>query len=210
MSRVVSEYGVRGFLHEPESGSQNALVLTHGAGANCEAPFLVAVANAFEERGWMVLRYDLPFRQARPKGPPFPAQADADRDGLNTAIDYVRPFAQRIFLSGHSYGGRQASILAAETRKREAWGVEALLLLSYPLHPPAKPSQLRTAHFPALWTPSLFVHGGKDGFGTPDEMSAALELIPGRHALHLLKSEGHGLASKHADAIAEAFVKFVA
>ncbi len=208
MSRVVSEEGVRGFLHEPEAESGNALVLTHGAGANSEAPLLVALGKAFEDRGWVVFRYDLPFRQVRAKGPPFPAQAAADRQGINTAIDFVRPLAQRIFLGGHSYGGRQASMLAAEKKKREAWGVEALLLLSYPLHPPAKPDQLRNAHFPALWIPSMFIHGTKDGFGTPEEMETALEVVPGRHELHLMKSEGHGLAVKHAANIADAFITF--
>ncbi len=209
MSRAVAEDGVRGFLHEPEESNGTALVVTHGAGSNCEAPLLVALANAFEALGWVVLRCDLPFRQVRPKGPPFPLQAGADRDGLDTAIDFIRPMAQRLFLGGHSYGGRQATMLAAETRKREVWGVEALLLLSYPLHPPAKPDQLRTAHFRSLWTPSFFVHGGKDGFGTPAEMESALALIPGRHLLHLLKREGHGLAAKHATAIANAFAEFV-
>jgi len=184
--------------------------LTHGAGANSEAPLLVALAKAFGERGWIVFRYDLPFRQMRPKGPPFPAQAAADREGLDTAIDFLRPLAQRLFLGGHSYGGRQASMLAAEHKKREAWGVEALLLLSYPLHPPAKPDQLRTAHFPALWTPSLFFHGTKDGFGTPEEMETALKAVPGRHELHLMKGEGHGLAAKQAEKVADAFLEFVA
>ena len=209
MSSPVSEAGVRGFLHEPAAPNGSGLVLTHGAGANCEAALLVALAKAFEERGWVVLRCDLPFRQIRLKGPPFPAQGAADRAGLNTAIDYIRPRAQRLFLGGHSYGGRQATMLAAETKKqRDAWGVEALILLSYPLHPPAKPEQMRTAHFPALWTPALFFHGTKDGFGTPDEMENAIEMIPARHELRLMKGEGHGLATKHAATIAEAFIQF--
>ncbi|MEO8028914.1 MAG: alpha/beta family hydrolase [Bryobacteraceae bacterium] len=207
--RAVSEDGVRGFLHEPAAPTGDALVLTHGAGANCDTALLIAVAKAFEERGWVVLRCDLPFRQMRPKGPPFPAQAAADRQGLNDAVDYVRPLADSVFLGGHSYGGRQASILASETKKLDEWGVGALLLLSYPLHPPAKPEQLRTVHFPKLWAPSLFVSGTKDGFGTPEEMESALSLIPGRHELHLLKGEGHGLGTKHASAIADAFVDFV-
>ena len=51
----------------------------------------------------------------------------------------------QVWLGGHSYGGRQASMLAAETPGL----VDRLLLLSYPLHPPGKPTQLRTAHFPS-------------------------------------------------------------
>ena len=76
----------------------------------------------------------------------------------------------------------------------EAPGVaEALLLLSYPLHPPDKPAQLRTAHFPQLRTPALFVSGTKDPFGSPDELRAALELVPGQHELRLIENAGHDL-----------------
>src|SRR5512133_2119507 len=67
---------VRGFLHTPASPNGDALILTHGAGANCESPLLVAVADAFRESGFTVLRCDLPFRQVRPHGPPPPGSAD--------------------------------------------------------------------------------------------------------------------------------------
>jgi predicted alpha/beta-hydrolase family hydrolase len=70
---------------------------------------------------------------------------------------------------------------------------DALLLLSYPLHIPDKPEQLRTEHFPRLRTPALFIHGTKDPFGTPDEMRKALALIPGRHELQLVAGAGHDL-----------------
>ena len=94
-----------------------------------------------------------------------------------------------VVLGGHSYGGRQATMLAAE----EPGLVESLLLLSYPLHPPNKPTQLRTAHFPDLRTPALFVHGTKDPFGTIDEMRAATAIIPARTGLLPLDGLGHDL-----------------
>jgi hypothetical protein len=71
--------------------------------------------------------------------------------------------------------------------------VEALLLLSYPLHPPRRPEQLRTQHFAHLQTPALFVHGTRDGFGSIDEMSAALALIPARTKLLPVEGAGHEL-----------------
>jgi hypothetical protein len=71
--------------------------------------------------------------------------------------------------------------------------VEALLLLSYPLHPPRRPDQLRTQHWPRLQTPALFVHGARDGFGSLDEMTAALALIPARTQLLPVESAGHEL-----------------
>lgn len=71
---------------------------------------------------------------------------------------------------------------------------DALLLLSYPLHPPDKPAQLRTGHLPQLLTPSLFVHGTKDPFGSIAEMEAALQLIPARTQLEVIEGTGHDLA----------------
>jgi predicted alpha/beta-hydrolase family hydrolase len=97
-----------------------------------------------------------------------------------------------MFLGGHSYGGRQASMLAAA----EPGLVDRLLLLSYPLHPPKKPGELRTGHFPALQTPAMFVHGTRDGFGSVSEMAAALGLIRARTELVPIASAGHELLTK--------------
>jgi len=178
---------VRGVLH-PADGA-DGLVLTHGAGGNKDAPLLVAVANAFAERGVTVLRCDLPYRQVRARGAPSPSGAARDRDGLRTALAVLRTrVTGRLFLGGHSYGGRQASILIAG----EPTLATALLLQSYPLHPPGRPGDLRTAHLPALRTATLFVHGTTDPFGTPEELEAARTLIPAPTRL-LSVSAGHDL-----------------
>jgi uncharacterized protein len=209
-SDLSAEPAVRGFLHEPAQPSGDGLVLTHGAGANCQSKLLVALANAFSNAGYLVLRCDLPFRQSRPNGPPFPAMAARDREGLRRAVDVLRSKTPgRIFLGGHSYGGRQGSMLAAEQPQL----VAGLLLLSYPLHPPRKPAELRTAHFPQLKTPSLFVHGGRDPFGSHDEMKAALALIPAQTLLLEIEGAGHELLGKKTEKnlqsrIAQAFLEF--
>ncbi|HLY18439.1 MAG TPA: alpha/beta family hydrolase [Bryobacteraceae bacterium] len=188
---------VRGFLHTPAAPSGDGLVLTHGAGSNAGAPLLVAVADALAASGITVLRCDLPFRQARPHGPPFPAMAPQDRAGLARAVLLLRSrVSARVFLGGHSYGGRQASMLAAEQPERAA----GLLLLSYPLHPPRRPADLRTAHFPQLATPALFVHGTRDPFGSIEEMRAALELIRAPHELAAIDGAGHDLGGKRSGA----------
>jgi uncharacterized protein len=183
---------VRGFWHDAavESGgaAKGVLVLAHGAGSNAAAPVLIAVADAFAAAGYAVLRCDLPFRQARPHGPPSPAMAARDREGLENAVLAVRG-PGRVIMGGHSYGGRQASMLAAE----KPGLVDALLLLSYPLHPPRKPDQLRTAHFPQLRTPALFVHGGRDPFGSIEEVGNAIALIPARTQLVEIARAGHDL-----------------
>src|SRR5271166_4199602 len=172
----------------------NLLLLTHGAGSNRNAPLLVALANAFSELGVEVLRYDLAFRQDRPKGPPRPGDAARDREGLREQILKMREKqSEQLWLGGHSYGGRQSSMLAAE-----APGLaDRLLLLSYPLHPPGKPEQLRTAHFPKLNTPVLFVHGSRDPFGTLKELRSAIKLIPARVELMEIEGAGHDLGRNH-------------
>lgn len=201
---------VRGFLHRPERDRADGLVLTHGAGANAQSPLLTAVAEAFCTAGLMVLRCDLPFRQARPHGPPPRGSAERDQQGLRAAVAAMRrQTGGRIFLGGHSYGGRQASMLVAGERDV----AEALLLLSYPLHPPRHFDQLRTVHFPQLNTPGLFIHGMRDPFGSIAEMEAALALIPARTQLHSVEGAGHELLSRAnreslPRTIVEAFVEF--
>lgn len=181
--------GVSGFLYRPAK-AQSGLALTHGAGANCDAPLLVAVASAFASAGVCVLRCDLPFRQARPAGPPHPSKAAADRAGLKAAVAVLRSMSLgTVYLGGHSYGGRQASMLAAE----EPELADALLLLSYPLHPPAKPDKLRTDHFSALWTRTVFVHGSSDPFGTIPELEKAMKIIPAPTTLMVIEKAGHDL-----------------
>lgn len=185
---------VRGFLHRPARPSGDGLVLTHGAGGNCRDPLLVALADAFAADGLMVLRCDLPYRQARPSGPPAPAGAARDRAGLGHALDTLKPLAPRHrFLGGKSYGGRQASLLIAE----EPDGATALLLLSYPLHPPGKPLDVRTEHLPRVRRPVLFVHGDRDPFGTLEELEMARALIPAKTDL-LVVEGGHDLGYSRA------------
>lgn len=181
---------VRGFLHRPPGPPARGLVLTHGAGSDCDSPILVAVAVAFARAGFTVLRCDLPFRQARAVGPPSPATATRDRGGLRRAVAVLRSLViGLVSLGGHSYGGRQASMLVAA----EPELAEALLLLSYPLHPPRRPSQWRTEHFEALRTPTLFVHGSRDPFGSLDELNEARRLIPAPSALVAAEGAGHDL-----------------
>jgi predicted alpha/beta-hydrolase family hydrolase len=184
---------VRGFLHSPANPNGDALILTHGAGSDCNAPLLVALSETFAGHGYVVLRCDLPFRQERHTGPPFPGNAERDRAGLHNAVAVLsKNVAGRIFLGGHSYGGRQATMLCAA----EPDLVSGLLLLSYPLHPPRKPEQLRIQHLPNLRTPSLFVHGTRDPFGSIEEVTKALHLIPAKIELMRVEGAGHDLGFK--------------
>jgi predicted alpha/beta-hydrolase family hydrolase len=184
---------VRGYLHLPGTPNGDGLILTHGAGGNATAPILVALAETFAANGLTVLRCDLPYRQARSFGPPGPSDAARDRAGLKNALAALsKMISGRLFLGGHSYGGRQSSMLCAEDPNL----VSALLLLSYPLHPPRKPEQQRTQHLPDLRTPTLFVQGTRDLFGSIAEMERALKMIPAKTKLITVEGAGHDLGFK--------------
>jgi uncharacterized protein len=99
--------------------------------------------------------------------------AAADRAGLREAVKALSEVVTGpIYLGGHSYNGRQASMLASE----QPDVAKALFLISYPLNPSRKSEQLRTGHFPELHTPSVFVHGTADPFGSIDELTGAMNL----------------------------------
>jgi uncharacterized protein len=194
---------IRGYLHTPDSPNGSGLVLTHGAGSNAQAPLLIALAETFCEAEFTVLRCDLPYRRTRSFGPPGPGDAARDRAGLKNAVAAMKKILGgpslrslqgwgTVILGGHSYGGRQSSMLCAE----EPDLVSALLLLSYPLHPPRKPEQQRTQHLPDLRTPTLFVHGTRDPFGTIAELEQALKMIPAKTKLLPIEGAGHDLGFK--------------
>jgi len=195
---------VEGVLHAPDSQPVDAIALTHGAGTNCDARLLKRMAQALAANGYLVLRYNLPFRRARKAGPPHPSAAARDREGILQAVEALRGMVSgRVFAGGHSYGGRQTAMAAAENPDAAA----GLMLFSYPLHPPAKPEQKRTAYFPELRTPALFVHGTSDGFGSIEEMRAAIALIPAATALLPVEGAGHDL-KRAPDLIADILERF--
>jgi hypothetical protein len=151
---------------------------------------LRAVADAFAARRTTVLRCDLPFRQARAKGPPSPAGAARDRAGLRRAVELMRARCPgRVLLGGASYGGRQATLLAAERPGL----VDGLLLLAYPLHAPGRPEAPRAQHFPKIRVPAVFVHGSRDPFATIAELDAARATLGGPSSLIRIDDDGHDL-----------------
>ncbi|MDA0205107.1 MAG: alpha/beta fold hydrolase [Acidobacteria bacterium] len=184
---------VRGWLHQPANRAKAGIVLTHGAGGNCESPLLIALCDVFAENGVAALRCDLPYRQKRPSGPPSPSGAAVDRKGLERAAASLgEEVGGPVYLGGSSYGGRQASMLAAEKPDVAA----GLLLLSYPLHPPGKPEALRTDHFASIRASILFAHGSKDVFGSENEMRTAMKLLKVPAELELFEGATHGLVQK--------------
>lgn len=181
---------VRGHLHEAAGEVRASLVLTHGAGGNANSALLVTLAEELAQRGVAVLRYNLPFRQSRPHGPPSPSGAGRDQQGLRDAAGVLRKrIGRKVMLGGQSYGGRQASMLAAS----DAGAADGLLLLSYPLHAPGRADQMRDTHFPQIRVPALFVQGSKDPFGAVEEMESSLRRFNGPFERMVVEGAGHDL-----------------
>ena len=191
----VDEPGVRGFLHVPAVDPVATLAVTHGAGGDCTAKVLTDLAETWSAHGVVVLRFDMAFRRAKPSGPPHPSKAAADRESVRSAVKYLRSRGPApMLVGGHSYGGRQASMAAAEDPDLAA----GLVLLSYPLHPQGKPEKLRTAHLPEITMPVLFVSGTRVPFGTPAELCDAIDLIPAKTVFIDIPGAAHDLsAAKH-------------
>jgi hypothetical protein len=186
---------IAGVAHEPDGAPKGVVALTHGAGGSRESPMLQQICNEWARRGWLAVRYNLPFRRRRPKGPPSGSGA-ADRAGIVEAITLCRGLADGpLIAGGHSYGGRQTSMVVAAGEVHP----DVLTLFSYPVHPPGKPERTRTEHLPDITVPTVFTHGTSDPFGTPAEVRAAAALIDARAAVVEIAGARHALVSKGLD-----------
>ncbi|OBH90970.1 alpha/beta family hydrolase [Mycobacterium sp. E2733] len=186
---------IAGVAHEPEGSASGVVVLTHGAGGDRDSPLLQQVCDEWARRGWLAVRYNLPYRRRRPKGPPS-GSAATDRAGIVEAIRLCRGLAGGpLIAGGHSYGGRQTSLVVAAREARPV-EVDLLTLFSYPVHPPGKPERARTEHLPDIRVPTVFTHGTSDPFGTPDELRAAAALVAGTTAVVEIAGARHDLRSK--------------
>ncbi|BBY55368.1 alpha/beta hydrolase [Mycobacterium koreense] len=186
---------IDGVAHRPDGTPAGVVLLTHGAGGNRDAPLLQRVCATWADHGWLAIRYNLPFRRRRPSGPPS-GSATGDQDGVRGALAWARTQADGpLIAGGHSYGGRMTSMVATDA----GTPLDVLSLFSYPLHPPGKPERSRTGHLEAIRVATVFVHGGKDPFGSLDELHAAAALIPARTELVEIADARHDLASKTLD-----------
>jgi predicted alpha/beta-hydrolase family hydrolase len=166
------------------------LLLAPGAGADRDQPALVAVDEAVSAVGVAVRRMDFPYRRA---GRRAPDRAPVLLAAVREEAEAFSREAGRLVLGGRSMGGRICSMAVAD-------GLPAagLVLVSYPLHPPGRPERARTAHLPDLDVPCLFVSGRRDAFGTPAELEAAVEAIPGPVTVEWIEGGDHGLRRRDA------------
>ncbi|CDO86745.1 alpha/beta hydrolase [Mycobacterium triplex] len=187
---------IAGIAHQPDGVARGVVVLTHGAGGNRESELLQRICDEWARRGWLAIRYNLPYRRRRPKGPPS-GSAATDRSGIEEAIALCRTLADGpLIAGGHSYGGRQTSMVVAESSPPQ---VDVLTLFSYPVHPPGKPERPRTEHLPDIRVPTVFTHGTSDPFGTPAEVRDAAALIAAPTEVVEITGARHDLRSKTLD-----------
>lgn len=188
-------YSIAGIAHQPAGTPAGVVLLTHGAGGSRESPLLQQVCDEWAQRGWLAIRYNLPFRRRRRTGPPS-GSGTADRAGIVEAIGYARGLAGGpLVAGGHSYGGRQTSMVVAADNVP----VDLLTLFSYPVHPPGKPERPRTEHLPDVMVSTVFTHGSSDPFGTVAEVRAAADLISAPTEVVEITGARHDLASKKLD-----------
>jgi len=186
---------IAGIAHEPAGKPKGAVVLTHGAGGSRESPLLQKICDQWAARGWLAVRYNLPYRRRRPKGPPS-GSAAFDQAGIVEAVEFAHTLTKGpVVAGGHSYGGRMTSMVVADGAAK----VDALTLFSYPLHPPGKPERARTEHLPRIAVPTVFTHGTADPFGSIDELGAAITLIPAATEIVEITGARHDLGSKSLD-----------
>jgi hypothetical protein len=174
-------------------GAPAGLVLTPGASAGRDHSGLLAIDDAVTRAGLVAERVEFPGQAAGKRRTDPPAVCmEVVRDAATALADRLSVPLSRIAVGGRSFGGRMCSMAVAD-----GLDAAALVLVSYPLHPPGKPDTLRTAHFPDLRVPCLFVSGRRDAFATPEELEretaaiggpVTLVLVDGDHSLR--KSEG--------------------
>jgi uncharacterized protein len=178
-------------LYEPAGPAIAALVLAHGAGAGRQSRFMVHIGTAIARRGVVVITFDFPYVV---QGRKVPDRAPVLEASWRATLAEVRGRSElsslSLFIGGKSMGGRIASHVAAQGDS----GVDGLVFLGYPLHPPGRPQQRRDAHLPSIREPMLFVQGERDKLGTSEEIRTLLPRLNPTSSLHEIAGADHSFA----------------
>jgi predicted alpha/beta-hydrolase family hydrolase len=177
------------------TGSSPAgLILTPGSSARRDHPGLVAVDDVVTATGIVVERIEFPSQAAGKRRPDPPEVCIRTiRAASKVLAERLHVGPEQLALGGRSMGGRMCSMAVAE-----GLDAAALVLISYPLHPPGRPDRLRTAHFSQLRLPCLFISGRRDAFGTPDELEKETAAIAGPVSLVFVDGD-HSLRRRESD-----------
>lgn len=152
-----------------------AVVLFPGSGSSADHPSLRAIETYLAPLP--TFRCDFDYRKAGKSFPDrTPIMLEAVRREVRAVASALDCSTEEIVIGGRSMGGRMCSMVASD--RDDALVVAGVVCISYPLHPPKKPESLRTAHFPDLSVPAVFISGTRDEFGSPNELEAAFGLLP--------------------------------
>jgi len=178
-----------GAIGYPAHDPRTLLVLAHGAGAGQQHPFMVSMARLLSAKGISIVTFDFPYMRERRK---VPDKAPVLEAAFREVIVAAREWAPRLplFIGGKSMGGRMATHLAAQ----QLDALKGVVVFGYPLHPPGKPNQPRTAHLPSIAAPMLIVQGERDTFGTPDELRPVIKTMTAQVTLHVVAKGDHSLS----------------
>jgi hypothetical protein len=175
----------------PRKRAGICLLLAHGAGGSQMSPFMVEFATGLAERGIDAVTFNFVYSEQKRR---LPDRNDKLEACWRAVIAAARSGAlgpeiarDALAIGGKSMGGRIASQVAAA----DAEGIEGLVLLGYPLHPPGRPEQLRTKHLPAIRAPMLIVQGERDAFGTPDGLRPVLRKLEAKSELYVVAGGDH-------------------
>ena len=160
-------------------------VCAHGAGGHLGDRGVVTTAAVLREHGLHTVRFNFLYRERRIGRPdPMPRLTAC----IAAVVDRVRGELdpRRLIIGGRSMGGRAASMLAAE-----GFACDGLLLLAYPLHPPGKPEQPRSAHLPDIRVPVLCINGTRDEFCTRSLMEQVLTTVQPTWRMHWIEGADH-------------------
>jgi predicted alpha/beta-hydrolase family hydrolase len=179
---------------QPEaSGARSAIVLAHGAGQGMQSPFMTYFFYEFARRGFLSVRFNFDYMNAKRRMPdPQPKLQARYRTVAADVLDQYKP--RQMIIGGKSMGGRVASYIAADTP-----GVNGLVFLGYPLHPPGKPDQLRDQHLYGLKSPMLFISGTKDPFAERDLLEKVVDKVGGNATLIWFEGGDHSLKRRRND-----------
>jgi len=177
--------------HGPKRGADRAVLLAHGAGSNMHGAALVAVADALAKAKIPSLRFNFPYRTAGRNAPDRPKVLDASvREAAAELAKRAKLPPERLVLGGRSMGGRYCSMVVGDAD--DPLPALGLVMLSYPLHAAGKPDQPRTAHFPGIRVPILFVSGTRDSMAGTADLTKAAKAVKGKVSFHWVDTADHG------------------
>jgi uncharacterized protein len=195
-------------LHYPaQSPARATLVLAHGAGADQRHRTMVTLAAGIATHGVDVWTFNFLYTEQRRRSPDRSPLLEQAWIAVVEEIAADLPAGHRLVIGGKSMGGRIGSMVVAQVPATPAWTrVSGLVLLGYPLHPPGKPDQVRTAHLPAIRVPVLLVQGTRDAFGTRPEIEPVFQTLSTRVDIEFIEGGDHSFKVPKSTGLTESAV----